>query len=169
VSTNEYSEFKKAFREADEFILQLRGFGNVEMHPDPQSKTQMGEAANVADAIHDYEQATRDFEQRLTKARSQMKEAGKPSNWSPTPDAEQEDLLPVTQFVVGMLHNDDIRELLIKRHEAALELLDSITTGIAFGVIRPAEGLLQKLKGCEEDKRRLSRQILEYKKDLKLA
>lgn len=141
----------------------------MEMRPDANSKRQRWVAEDVADSIHSYEEASRHLQERLIEVRAEVKKSGDPSNWTGTVDFEDADLLKATQFVVTMIHAPELGDLMTKCYEAALKLIDHITTATALGVIRPSDGLSQKLKECEEDKRRLSRQILEYKKDLKLV
>lgn len=156
------------FREADDFIRQLRRFGNLEMRPDPNSKPQMLAATNVADEIQIYEDATRRFLEKVAESRRQTRsvewllEQGKSE-----PNFDETKSAATMKFATGILERN-IESLWTSRYIAASALVRGITTATALGVIRPSEGLRQKLEECQEEKRRLSIQILEYKKQLKL-
>jgi hypothetical protein len=160
-----YARQRKAFKDADEFIRQLRGFGNVEMRPDPNSKKQIGVAEDVNDGIVQYEEATREFLKVVDDARKEMKEVEAQVQSEPIRDLDEFNTAQVAEVAVGITYVEALRPALVKRYDAGLTLIKRMTRAITLGVIRPADGLAEKLKECQEENRVLSKQIAEYKRE----
>ena len=170
--STEYARQNKAFKEVNEFIRQLRTFGNVEMRPDPNSKRHMRAADDVDYSITEYEEATRDFLRTMEDIRKKADQAAEMNPPNKLDSDYLEDFGVTTaqlaQFAVGVAHLEDIKPVLKRRYEAALALIEAMTRGITLGIIRPSEGLPQKLEECKKQNRILAKQILQYKEQLNL-
>jgi hypothetical protein len=138
------------FKKLDTFLEEWDN-GDIEAKPQPTPSSQIAWQVEVATiekltaSMSHYRVVTHDYQLALDELK--ILSQGKQLSKAPT----------------------ELQEPFMKRLQSAIALEQSIDQARSYGLILPTEQIRTKLKDCEENNRRLSTQILDYKKKLNLA
>lgn len=152
---------RKNFKDFDKTTIEfLRQFNerDIRIVPDPNSKEQMEIADEFSTNFTLYQVDVQRHENAVKQTLQKFSDKLDAVHPKEDEDMQTKD---VDEFEVH-----ELTEAISDRVESSVRLMLSINKIKAHGMVHDGEGLLKKLKECQEDNRRLSNQILEYKDKL---
>lgn len=155
----------RAVRAADVFLLEWYDGIRIST-PESASKEHGKIAAELASAINKYECAKDEYNAEAQKAKldkTKTKEWFDQMAKHPRIDLDPLEAEISAKFVT-VLRSGPLNLAWEKRVNAARELRACINNALAHGILSTGDNLLSKLKECEEERQRLSKQMAEYKR-----
>jgi hypothetical protein len=158
-------------REIEAFIQQLEGL-EIEVRPAPNVKRQVEIADDLADLIEEYKRTSANSDPIIARERDRLQKSAKVihnAQITDTPAQVTEQMKAfVDLFLTEPVISPEANKAFAKKRDVALELRQTITDARTQGMIHEGEGVRDQLEQCQQENRKLSKQILEYKTKLHL-
>jgi len=158
-----------AIKDADR-ILRLWNDEEKVLRPDPNNKSQVRLATKFSEVINQYESCQGFLRykkrERTIESKGQLEKVTRLLANAGEPDPKR--LAKALTTALPLILENQALGFVEKTFDAAINLREVYNEAKAQRVLIDGEALAKKLKQCQEDNEKLSRQILEYKAEYSL-